>query len=137
MENLDKYKLEVVTPEQVVYSGHIDMVVIPGADGEFGVLYGHIPVISSIKSGFISIYVKNEVVAKFFVADGFVEVTGSGAVILVDRAFPALSVKAIEIEKIIQDLEKKKSKQILDFDEFSLGKDIEFYKELLGVIGSN
>ena len=134
MELLQKFKVEIVTPERISFSGEVEMVVIPGGDGEFGVLFGHIPLVSSITTGFISIYEKGSVIEKFFVADGFVEVTSEGTTILVDRAFPMMKVKVNDLEKIILELKKKQNFDLKDFDNYLIEKDIEFYTKLIEVI---
>ena len=131
MDQLTKFNIEIVTPERVVYSEAAEMLVVPGEDGEFAVLHNHIPIVSSIKNGFISIYEKGVVIEKFFVEDGFVEVTSDGAVALLDRAFPAISVKTIDIEKIILNLRSKLNVDLKDFDNYLIEKDIEFYDKLL------
>jgi len=134
MEVLEKFKVEIVTPEKIVFSDNVEMVVIPGADGEFGVLFGHIPIISSIKTGFIYIYEKGVIIEKFFVEDGFVEVTSDGTIVLIDRAFPAMKVKVNDIEKIILELKGKLNFNLKDFDNFLLERDVEFYNKLIEAI---
>ena len=134
MEVLTKFSIEIVTPEKIVYSEDAEMLVVPGEDGEFAVLHNHIPIISSIKDGFLTIYDKGVIIDKFFVEDGFVEVTKDGAVALLDRAFPAMNVKAIEIEKIILNLQSKLNIDLKDFENYLIEKDIEFYDKLLKAI---
>lgn len=131
MDVLDKFKLEIVTPEKIIYSMEVEMVVIPGEGGEFGVLAGHIPIVSSIRSGFIKIYDKGLVIEKLFVADGFVEVTKTATIVLVDRAYHVLLTKVIDIEKKIIELEHSRSADNQDFDDYLFSKDIDFYKSLL------
>jgi F-type H+-transporting ATPase subunit epsilon len=125
-----KLKLEIVTPEGFAFKGYADMVVIPGSEGEFAVLAGHIPLIASIRSGFIQIIQDGVIIDKLFVIDGFVEVTFSDAVILVDRSFSALNIKAVDILAKINSLNSMKSEHKKDFDEYSLSKDIDFYQAL-------
>ena len=134
MELYEKFKVEIVTPEKVIYADEVEMVVVPGEVGEFGVMASHIPIVSSIKAGFISLYEKGQVKDRLFVADGFVEVTDSGTVVLVDRAYAALNVKITEIEKIILNLEKSKNVDLKDFDNILLEKDIEFYNMLIDAV---
>ena len=130
MDAVKKLKLEIATPEKFMFKGDVEMVIIPGSDGEFAVLTGHIPLISSIRSGFIQILHEGVVVEKLFVIDGFVEVTFSSAVVLIDRALSVLNVKESEILKKIEELEILKIKDKQEFDEYSLNKDIEFYQKL-------
>ena len=66
-------KLEIVTPEKMALSEDVDMVTIPTAAGEVGILPNHAPVISSLQSGILS-YTKGGVTNKLVVSGGFVEV---------------------------------------------------------------
>jgi F-type H+-transporting ATPase subunit epsilon len=135
MDLLTKFKIDIVTPEKIIYSDNATMLVLPGEDGEFAVLHNHIPIVSSIKEGFILIYDNSTVIEKFFVEDGFVEVTSNeGTVVLVDRAFPAMNVKLLEIEQIISELRNKLNVDIKDFENYLIEKDIEFYNKLITAI---
>ena len=88
----NKVAFELVAPERLLFSAEVDMVVVPGAEGDFGVLPGHAPVIASVRPGVIDIYVGG-VDAKFireriFVAGGFAEVSGSRCTVLAEEASP-------------------------------------------------
>ena len=88
----NKVAFELVAPERLLFSAEVDMVVVPGAEGDFGVLPGHAPVIVSVRPGVIDIYVGG-VDAKFireriFVAGGFAEVSGSRCTVLAEEASP-------------------------------------------------
>ncbi len=67
-------QFELVSPERLVISAEVDMVVVPGAEGDFGVLPGHAPLISNVRPGVISIYNDRAIEARVFVAGGFAEV---------------------------------------------------------------
>ncbi len=67
--------LEIVSPEKLVLSRPVDMVVIPGSEGELGVLPGHASMIVALGSGTIRIYEGNNVVQRFGVNGGFAEIT--------------------------------------------------------------
>ena len=88
----NKVAFELVAPERLLFSAEVDMVVVPGAEGDFGVLPGHAPVIVSVRPGVIDIY-EGGVDAKFireriFVAGGFAEVSGSRCTVLAEEASP-------------------------------------------------
>ncbi|MFN3389043.1 MAG: ATP synthase F1 subunit epsilon [Allosphingosinicella sp.] len=79
---------ELVTPERLVRSEDVHMVVVPGAEGDFGVLAGHAPFMSTLRNGEISIYrggmnVEPERIA---VEGGFAEVSASGLTVLAEKA---------------------------------------------------
>jgi F-type H+-transporting ATPase subunit epsilon len=77
--------LEVVTPDRQVVSTEIDIVVLPGVQGQFGVLVNHIPFLSALEIGEMY-YRKGGQVEYIFVGGGFAEVTGEKVTVLVDSA---------------------------------------------------
>jgi F-type H+-transporting ATPase subunit epsilon len=82
----DTLKLELVSPELLLLSEQVEMVLVPGTEGEFGVLPLHAPTLSTLKAGFVDVYKGNAVVQRFFVSGGFVEVTAESCTVLVDKA---------------------------------------------------
>jgi len=84
---MTKLNVELVTPESLVYSSDAHMVVVPGVEGDFGILGGHSPMISSLRPGVIDIYESEAKISKsLFVSEGFVEVTQERCTILVRSA---------------------------------------------------
>lgn len=94
----DKLHFDLVSPEQRVFAGEVDQVVVPGADGEFGVLAGHAPFMSTIRSGAIAIHAGGQV-TRTFIHGGFAEVTPEGLTILAEEAIDLASVDAAEVER--------------------------------------
>lgn len=88
----DKVAFELVTPESILASGEVDMVVVPGGDGNFGVLPGHAPLLSTLRPGIIDIYEGERVSTRIFVAGGFAEVSEEG--------FTVLAEEAVDVEEI-------------------------------------
>jgi F-type H+-transporting ATPase subunit epsilon len=86
----DLLNFELVSPERLLSSGKVAMVVVPGAEGDFGVLPGHAPMMSTIRPGAISVYENdsNTVTRRIFIDGGFAEVTSEGLTILAERAMP-------------------------------------------------
>jgi F-type H+-transporting ATPase subunit epsilon len=81
----DKIQLDVVTPERMVVSQKVDMVVAPGVEGEFGVLVGHIPFLSTLQSGEMRFTVDGKV-TRMVVTGGFAEVQPDKVTVLADAA---------------------------------------------------
>ncbi len=76
---------ELVTPERLIRSEDVHMVVVPGAEGDFGVLEGHSPMMSTLRDGSISIYASAGAAAEVLtVSGGFAEVTDKGLTILAE-----------------------------------------------------
>lgn len=84
----DTVEFELVTPEKLQMSEAVDMVVMPGGDGDFGVLPGHAPMISTIRPGVVSTYKGDKIEKKIFVGGGFAEVSETTATLLAETAIP-------------------------------------------------
>ncbi|MBV8934509.1 MAG: ATP synthase F1 subunit epsilon [Alphaproteobacteria bacterium] len=84
----ERVQFELVTPERLLLSEMVEMVVIPGTEGNFGVLPGHAPLISSIRPGTIDVYEGQTVTRRIFIASGIAEVTPEGCTVLADQALP-------------------------------------------------
>ena len=79
---------ELVTPERLVRSEDVHMVVVPGSEGEFGVLEGHAPFMSTIRNGELAIYRSgmNGEPERIAIEGGFAEVNDRGLTVLAERA---------------------------------------------------
>jgi F-type H+-transporting ATPase subunit epsilon len=82
----DRLEFELVTPERLLFSEMVEMVVVPGTEGNFGVLPGHAPLISTIRPGMIDIYEGQAVTRRIFVLSGVAEVTPERCTVLADEA---------------------------------------------------
>jgi F-type H+-transporting ATPase subunit epsilon len=82
------FQFELVTPERLLVSRDAEMVVVPGSEGNFGVLPGHSPLISTIRPGTIDIYEQNRttITDRIFVGGGIAEVTPERCTVLADEA---------------------------------------------------
>ena len=82
----DTVEFELVSPERLLLSGPVEMVVVPGSEGDFGVLPGHAPLISTVRPGVIATYENGAVDQRIFVAGGFAEVSGERCTVLAEEA---------------------------------------------------
>ena len=82
----DKVQFEVVIPARLLLQTEADMVVVPGGDGDFGVLPGHAPLMSTVRPGTIAVYEDDKIVDRIFVAGGFAEVTDERCAVLAEEA---------------------------------------------------
>jgi F-type H+-transporting ATPase subunit epsilon len=87
-------KLEIVTPEEKIYSENVEMVTLPGTEGELGVYPNHVPVLTALKPGELRI-VKEGQQSAMAIGEGFVEIKGDAVSILTDMA---LQSEKIDIE---------------------------------------
>jgi F-type H+-transporting ATPase subunit epsilon len=81
----DELTLEIVTPEQMAFRGVVEEVTIPGTEGEFGVLKGHAPLLSSVDHGELS-FIRDHQKTRYAVHTGYAEVSSSKVTVLVESA---------------------------------------------------
>jgi F-type H+-transporting ATPase subunit epsilon len=97
----DTLRLEIVTPEAVAYSADVEMVTLPGVDGEMGILPDHVPLMTQLVPG--EIVVRRDGRDDFFaVGEGLVAVTGTRVGILTDMAVAAASIDEAKAEEARQ-----------------------------------
>ena len=100
MEN--KTKLEVITPTQTMINEEVEMVVVPGSEGHFGVLPLHAHTLSTLDRGIVTVYENNDVSNEIIIDGGIADVTPQGCSILVERSEIVKSLDKNEIEKKYQ-----------------------------------
>jgi F-type H+-transporting ATPase subunit epsilon len=103
----DKVQFELVSPEKLLLSEAVAMVVVPGSEGNFGVLPGHALLISTVRPGVIDVYgdEQTQISERIFVSGGFAEVTPERCTVLADEALPLASLDRSEIEQQARSLE--------------------------------
>tara|TARA_B100000315_G_C14474715_1_gene540051 strand:- start:279 stop:686 length:408 start_codon:yes stop_codon:yes gene_type:complete len=102
----DKVEFELVLPERLLVSEGADMVVVPGEEGDFGVLPGHALFLSGVRPGTIEIYNGETISDRIFVAGGFAEVTGERCTVLAEEAVNLAEVERASVEARINDNEQ-------------------------------
>ena len=100
MEN--KTKLEVITPTQTMINEEVEMVVLPGSEGHFGVLPLHAHTLSTLDRGIVTVYENNDASNEIIIDGGIADVTPQGCSILVERAEIVKSLDKNEIEEKYQ-----------------------------------
>lgn len=103
---MSKLNLSITTPEALVSNEQVDMVVIPGQNGDFGILADHAPVISTLRAGTIEVHNDNAISARYFVSGGFVEVGEGGCNVLATRIENLASLTKDKVEERIKNFEK-------------------------------
>jgi F-type H+-transporting ATPase subunit epsilon len=99
-----KITFELVSPERLLLSQQVDMVVVPGSEGYFGVLIGHTPLISTLKPGVIDVYDGGKVIERIFVGGGFAEATPDRCVVLAETAMPVGEIDRTRVVERIQEI---------------------------------
>ena len=102
----DRVQFELVTPERLMLSTEVEMVVVPGTEGNFGVLPGHSPLISTIRPGMIDIYQTRPTISeRIFVVGGIAEVTPERCTVLAEEAMAPGSLDRAATEAELQVIE--------------------------------
>ena len=106
-------KLEIVTPEAKTYSEDVDMVTLPGVEGEMGIYPQHVPLMTQIVPGEISVRKGGQ---DFFLAvgEGFVEITGDRVAVLTDMAIKAENIDELKAEEAKKRAEARLAEKISD-----------------------
>ncbi|MCP5372158.1 MAG: ATP synthase F1 subunit epsilon [Hyphomicrobiales bacterium] len=92
----DTVEFELVTPAKLVLSRPVEMVVVPGGEGDFGVLPGHAPMIATVRPGVVDIHMGGKVTERIFIAGGFAEVSEERCTVLADEAIPLQELNAAD-----------------------------------------
>ena len=94
-------KLEIVTPEEKIYSEDVNMVTLPGSEGELGVYPNHVPVLTTLKPGELRV-IKDGRETALAVGEGFVEIKTDGVSVLTDMALEAEKIDIEAVEKAVE-----------------------------------
>ena len=113
VEERGQIKLEIVTPAKILFSESAAMVVVPGGEGDFGVMLGHAPMLSQVRAGTIDIYDGDKVRTQIFVEGGIAEVTAERCTVLAEEA---VMVEDIDKPAAEERLQQARSAQNSDKD---------------------
>ena len=99
---------DLVSPEQLVFNDKVGMIIVPGKEGDIGVLPGHSKLLSSLRPGRVMIYGEDkQLIKSFFVSAGFVEINPEKCIVLAEEVFEMSSLDKNAIEQEIQKLENE------------------------------
>ncbi len=99
-------QLDIVTPEKKIFSGDVDNVYLPGADGEMGILPQHAGLVTALQPGVLR-YLHKGKVETLAIGSGFAEVTGTKVVVLTDSALGEAEIDEDNVEAAIQRAKEK------------------------------
>ena len=105
-----KISFDLVSPENLIFNDEVGMIIVPGKDGDIGVLPEHSKLLSSLRPGRVMVYGEDKNLLKsFFVSGGFVEVNTEKCIVLAESIDEMNSLDKNDIEKEMQDLEGQDS----------------------------
>ena len=101
---------DLVSPENLIFNDEVGMIIVPGKDGDFGVLPGHSKVMSSLRPGRVMVYGEDKNLLKaFFVSGGFAEVNPGKCIVLAESVDEINELEKDTIEKEVKELEGQES----------------------------
>ena len=132
----DKVEFELVSPERLILSQAVDMVVVPGAEGDFGVLPGHALFLSTVRPGIIAVHNEGAVRERIFVGGGFAEVTPERCTVLADEAVPVKDIDRAAVEGRLKELREDLGDAKTDEERALLAKRVQIAEAMLVAAGS-
>ncbi|MBU6474677.1 MAG: ATP synthase F1 subunit epsilon [Alphaproteobacteria bacterium] len=118
------FKFELVAPERMLASEDVVMVTLPGDEGEFGVLDGHAPVVSSLRPGVIAVQMPSGEMKNIFVSGGVADVTGALCTVLAEEAVNVNDIDRAAVEKRLEELRSELAGTIDDVAKADFARDI-------------
>jgi len=127
----DNFKIEIISPEKIVFADNIKMATLPSYEGDMSILKNHISIITFLRPGIIRVEKKEENVENFFVEDGTVEYFNDNLIILSSSATNVKNLSKESIKSLNKEIEEKLvDKNITDHDRYVLNYKLDTIKEL-------
>ena len=89
---MEQFKLEIISPNEIVFEKEIDLVILPGSEGDLGILKDHMPFLTSLRVGIVYIYLEKKIIETFLVTGGIVEVSQNRCSLLTEEVINTNSV---------------------------------------------
>tara|TARA_B100001123_G_C15062667_1_gene928251 strand:- start:387 stop:782 length:396 start_codon:yes stop_codon:yes gene_type:complete len=127
----ENFKLEIISPEKIIFSDNTKMTVLPSYEGDMSILKNHISIITFLRPGIIKVQKKTEDFDNFFVQDGTVEYFNDNLVVLSASAINLKDLSKEYLENLNKDVEEKlKNKDINDHDRYVLNHKLDVIKDI-------
>src|SRR5262245_57473382 len=128
---VDKIHFDLVSPEKLLLSDDVEMVTLPGTEGEFGVLAGHAPVISTLRPGVIHVQMDmNQPGMRLFVRGGFADVDPDEVLVLAEEASPLDEFDVAALEQRIKNSEEDLSIAKTDEERTRIAEELDQLRQL-------
>ena len=129
MEN--NFKIEIISPEEIIFSDEAKMVTLPSYEGDMSILKNHISIITFLRPGIIKVQKNDENFKEFFVQDGTVEYFNDGLVVLSASAISVKDLSKDFVDNLNKDTQDKLAdKNITDHDRYVLNHKLDVLKEI-------
>jgi F-type H+-transporting ATPase subunit epsilon len=130
----EKIHFDLVSPERMLLSEDVDMVTLPGAEGYFGVLAGHAPVISSLRPGVIEVTGGTTPNLRLFVRGGFAEVDAKKVIVLAEEAIPMTDFDVAALDRRLADAEEDLAIAKTDAERALAAEQLDHLRQLRAVL---
>lgn len=127
----DKVQFDLVSPERQLRSEAVDMIVVPGTEGDFGVLPGHAPVISTVRPGVLEIFQGATVSDRIYITGGIAEVSNDRCTVLADEAVPVADLDRAKLDVRLKAAEERLAASKTDGEQYTANTTIAILRELL------
>ena len=124
----DKFTLEIISPDQTILKQETNEVIIPSFEGQMGILNNHIPLITFLRPGIITIKAEGE--KKFYVEEGTVEFANNNLLILTSTARDLVNLDKSKINELLQKVEANLNNQSTDKERYIASYKLETLKEI-------
>ncbi|MFZ4124849.1 MAG: ATP synthase F1 subunit epsilon [Rickettsiales bacterium] len=128
------FHLHIVSPAQSVLDTHVEMVEIPGLEGDFGVLPDHAPFFSMLRPGVISVYLPEKRLKRLFATSGYAEVSPEGCTVISDDIHDLESITLEEAKEVLERAEHEVNHAHTDSDKAKAAKRMEAAKALVAAL---
>ena len=127
----DNFKLEIISPEKIIFSDNPTMVTLPSYEGDMSILKNHISIITFLRPGKIKVQKNDENFEEFFVQDGTVEYFNDSLVVLSASAINIKDLSKEFVHNLTKDIQDKLTdKNITDHDHYVLNHKLDVLKEI-------
>ena len=124
----NKFTVEIISPDQTVLKQETKEVIIPSFEGQMGILNNHIPLITFLRPGIITIKAEDE--KKYYVEEGTVEFSNNNLLILTSTARDLVDLDKSKINELLKNVEENFSNQSTDKERYIASYKIETLKEI-------
>ena len=131
----NKVAFELVAPERLLASEMVDMVVAPGAEGDFGVLPQHSLFMSLLRPGVIEIHDGGVIKQRIFVGGGFAEVNERGCIVLAEEALPVEDIVPEQARQRLKNAQDDLAEATNDVDRARLEREVAIAEAQIAVAG--
>jgi len=127
----DSFKIEIISPEKIVYSGAVKMVTLPSYEGNMGILKNHISIITFLRPGIVNVQKSDESVENFFVQDGTIEYFNENLTLLSASVINIKNISKEFLDNLNKNtLDELENKNITDHERYVLNHKLEALKEI-------